>query len=110
MAGAKRKIKGDIFNQNQAEWTEIFEDTDACYAPVLSIWEAAQHPHNEARQTFIEVNGVQQPAPAPRYSRTQPAKPAKPQRVGEETSAALLDWGFTENEVEDYLQEGIIAS
>ncbi|PCJ14728.1 MAG: carnitine dehydratase [Gammaproteobacteria bacterium] len=106
----KEKLKTIFLTKTQAQWDQIFEGTDVCYAPVLSIWDAPQHPHNEARKTFIEVDGVQQPAPAPRYSRTQPAKPAGPQRVGQDTSSALLDWGFSEVEVEDYLQSGVIAS
>jgi len=52
------------------EWTEILADSDACFAPVLSLAEAPNHHHNQARKTFVEVNGVVQPAPAPRFSRT----------------------------------------
>jgi len=58
------------------QWSEVFEGTDACVAPVLSPWEAHLHPHNVVRQVFVEVEGVQQPAPAPRFSRTPAGPPA----------------------------------
>ena len=56
--------------KTQAEWRDLLEGTDACFAPVLPFWEAAQHPHNRARGSFVEVEGTVQPAPAPRFSRT----------------------------------------
>jgi len=62
--------------KTRAEWCELLEHTDTCFAPVLSFDEAAAHPHNVARGTFIEVDGVKQPAPAPRYSRTETDTPA----------------------------------
>ncbi|MBK0114045.1 MULTISPECIES: CaiB/BaiF CoA transferase family protein [unclassified Delftia] len=77
----------DVFRmRTQAEWCAILEGTDACFAPVLDWDEAAQHPHNVARETYIRVDGVLQPAPAPRFSRTQnttpqPAQAASVQEV-----------------------------
>ncbi len=62
--------------RTRAQWQAVFEGTDACVAPVLSPWEAHLHPHNAARGVFVEVDGVQQPAPAPRFSRTPTAPPA----------------------------------
>ena len=62
--------------KTRAEWAEVFADVDACVSPVLSPWEAHRHPHNIAREAFIEVDGVRQPAPAPRFSRTRPDTPA----------------------------------
>jgi alpha-methylacyl-CoA racemase len=75
------------------EWAAVFVDTDACVVPVLSMAEAVQHPHNVARGTFVEADGVVQPAPAPRFSRT-PATLTTGARVpGEDTDAVLADWG-----------------
>jgi alpha-methylacyl-CoA racemase len=62
--------------------------------PVLTLAEAAEHPHNRARQAFIDVDGIQQNAPAPRYSRTVPDRPAPPPKLGSDTHAVLADWGI----------------
>ena len=74
------------------EWQAIFEGTDACAAPVLSPWEAPAHPHHLARGTFVELDGVVQPGPAPRFGRT-PSRPAPPPQPGEGAVAALEAWG-----------------
>ncbi|MFF0454797.1 MULTISPECIES: CaiB/BaiF CoA-transferase family protein [Nocardia] len=76
------------------EWCELAEGEDVCFAPVLSLSEAPQHPHLRARETFIEVEGVVQPAPAPRFSRTPGAVQRPPARPGEHTDEVLGDWGF----------------
>jgi alpha-methylacyl-CoA racemase len=71
-----KKLIGDAFGQKtRAEWTDIFADSDACVTPVLSPWEAHEHPHNQARDAFVDVDGVLQPAPAPRFSRSANARP-----------------------------------
>ena len=72
----------------------MLEGTDACFAPVLTTDEAPQHPHNAARQTYVEIDGIAQPAPAPRFSRTVPDLPIPPQPAsrGEEAGAALAGW------------------
>jgi alpha-methylacyl-CoA racemase len=75
------------------EWCEIMEHTDVCFAPVLSIAEAPQHPHNVERGTFVERHGVVQPAPAPRFSRTVPEIQRPPSFAGQHTDEALADWG-----------------
>jgi alpha-methylacyl-CoA racemase len=76
------------------EWCAAFEGSDACFAPVLTWTEAYQHPHNVARKSFVEVGGVKQPAPAPRFSRTPGEVRRKPPERGEGGAAALADWGF----------------
>ena len=76
------------------EWCELLEDTDACFAPVLSLSEAPQHAHNRARNTFVEIDGVLQPAPAPRFSRT-PSR-AEPARTDVDVGEALRAWGLDE--------------
>lgn len=80
--------------KTRAEWCEILDGSDACFAPVLSLAEASEHPHNVARGTFVEVGGAVQPGPAPRFSRT-PAQIARPApQPGQHTGEALADWGF----------------
>lgn len=81
------------------EWCEILEGTDACFAPVLGMTEAAEHPHNRERGTFVEIGGLVQPAPAPRFSRTVVEAGGPPPRPGQHTEEALLDWGFSVEEV-----------
>lgn len=71
-----------IRTRTRAEWCELLEQTDACFAPVLSMAECAGHPHNVARDVFIEIGGVVQPAPAPRYSHTPCATPTPPKAPG----------------------------
>jgi alpha-methylacyl-CoA racemase len=77
------------------EWCAVFEGSDACFAPVLTWSEAYEHPHNVARKSFVEVGGVKQPAPAPRFSRTPGKVRGKPPERGEGGAAALADWGFS---------------
>lgn len=91
------------------EWCEIMEGSDVCFAPVLSLGEAPAHPHNRARETFVEVDGVVQPAPAPRFSRTAPAIQRPPAHRGEHTDEALADWGFSAEEIATLHAEGAIA-
>jgi alpha-methylacyl-CoA racemase len=83
-------------SRTRADWTAVFEATDACVAPVLSLTEAARHPHLAARDTFIDVGGVTQPAPAPRFSRTVAPTPTPPPAVGADTVDVLRDWGIAD--------------
>lgn len=95
--------------RTQAEWTAIFEGSDACVAPVLSIHEAPAHPHNAARGAFVEIAGITQPAPAPRFSRSEPAQPCAPSHPGADTEAGLADWGFSEPEVRALREQGAVV-
>ena len=90
----KTKLAAVIATKSRADWCAIMEGTDICFAPVLSLAEAPSHPHNVARQTFVEVEGVVQPAPAPRFSATPGAVQAPPPGVGTHTESALAEWGF----------------
>jgi len=90
------------------EWCALLEGTDACFAPVLSMAEAPHHPHNVARGSFVEVDGVTQPAPAPRFSRTPCARPTAPQRVGASTRSALAAWGIANARIESLLAAGVL--
>ncbi len=90
------------------EWCALMEGTDICFAPVLTMSQAAQHPHNVERKTFIEVSGVTQPAPAPRFSRTPSAVPTPPAHPGQHSREILLDWGFGDSAVESLLASGAV--
>lgn len=90
-------------SKTRDEWCELLEGTNACFAPVLSLAEAPKHPHNEARKTFVTVDGILQPAAAPRFSRTKSEIQNAPGEAGENDRKALLDWGLSELEVNDLL-------
>lgn len=81
------------------EWCEIFAGRDACVTPVYAPDEVASAPHTVARSGFVDVDGVQQPAPAPRFSRTPAAKPRPAHCPGEDTEQALMDWGLSADEI-----------
>src|SRR5205807_5452838 len=95
----KERFAALFKTKTRDEWQSILEGTDACAVPVLSMTEAPAHPHNVARRTFVERDGVTQPAPAPRFSRTTAEIATGPPAPGEHTSEALADWGFTADEV-----------
>ncbi|UTW12414.1 CaiB/BaiF CoA transferase family protein [Marinobacterium rhizophilum] len=89
-----------VFRQKtRDQWCELLEGTDACFAPVLSISEAPQHPHNRARQSFVELEGVLQPAPAPRFSRTRPDVGASTRTPSEAGDSLLRHWGLSERDI-----------
>jgi len=90
----KRKLATVIKTRTRDEWEEIMGGTDVCFAPVLGLDEAASHPHNAARETFVTVDGVVQPAPAPRFSASPAGPPAPPPGIGANNHDALADWGF----------------
>jgi alpha-methylacyl-CoA racemase len=95
----KKRIAAVFATKTQAEWCALMEGTDVCFAPILDWGEAPQHPHNKARDTFIEVDGVVQPAPAPRMSKTPPSVQRPPARPGEHTEAILAEWGVSASEI-----------
>ena len=89
----KAKLEAVIKTKTRDEWCAIMDGTDVCFAPVLNLEEAPKHPHNAARATFIEVEGVTQPAPAPRFSATPGAVQRPPAAIGAHTAEVLADWG-----------------
>jgi alpha-methylacyl-CoA racemase len=101
-----RRIIGDaVRSRTQAEWVEVFAGTDACVAPVLPMTEAFEHPHLVARETFVARDGMTQPAPAPRFSRTSPTLTTPPPATaGQDTRGALTAWGITD--VDRLLESG----
>jgi alpha-methylacyl-CoA racemase len=95
-------------SKTRDEWCALLEGTDACFAPVLTVGEASQHPHNVARQAFLTVNGVLQHAPAPRFSATVPDDPRAPVPVGADSRAVLSEAGFAESEIDGLLASGAV--
>ncbi len=91
------------------EWETVFAGTDACVTPVLGVAEAPVHPHNAARGTFVEVGGVVQPGPAPRFSRTPSAVRRPPPHPGQWADEALADWGVPAEEVTALRESGAVA-
>ena len=101
----------EVFKQKtRDEWCEIMEGSDVCFAPVLSILEAPQHPHNKHRATFVEVDGVTQPAPAPRFSRTEAEISHAAPTPGADTKAVLADIGLDESAISALADEGVVQA
>jgi alpha-methylacyl-CoA racemase len=105
----KDKLAAVIRQRTRDEWCAIMEGTDVCFAPVLSMTEAPGHPHNVARGTFIEVEGVPQPAPAPRFSRTAPATPAAAAPAGSDTAAVLAAIGYADDRIRSLRDAGVLT-
>jgi len=103
----KVRLAAHLATRSRDEWCALLEGTDACVAPVLDMDEAPEHPHNRARGTFIEVGGVVQPAPAPRFSRSTPAKP-RPPLTGATGEDVLADWGFSPDALDGLRKAGAI--
>jgi len=104
----KDKITEIFKAKTRDEWCRIMEGSDICFAPVLSLDEAPGHPHNRARNTFVEVDGVLQPAPTPRFSRTSPEMQSPPPKPGEHTKAVLAEFGFSSGEIDGLVTAGAI--
>jgi len=96
----KKTITKIFKSKTRDEWCEIMDGTDVCFGPVLSMEEAPKHPQNVARNTFVEVEGVIQPGPTPRFSRTKPEIQGPSLMSLEHTESALADWGFTQEEIQ----------
>jgi alpha-methylacyl-CoA racemase len=91
----REKLAAVIATRTRDDWCALMDGTDVCFAPVLTMEEAPAHAHNVARQTFVEVAGITQPAPAPRFSATPGAIQGPPPKIGADNDAALADWGFS---------------
>ena len=105
----KERFAAVFRTRTRDQWAEAFAGTDACGAPVLSPWEAHTHPHNAQRATFVEVEGVVQPAPAPRFSRTPAAVHSPPPVAGQDTDEALAAWGVDAERVASLRAEGALG-
>jgi alpha-methylacyl-CoA racemase len=95
----RERLAKVIAAKTRDEWCEIMDGTDVCFAPILDLDEAPKHSHNLARQTFVEVAGVTQPAPAPRFSATPGAIAGPPPAIGAHNTEALADWGFSAGDI-----------
>jgi alpha-methylacyl-CoA racemase len=105
----KARLEAIFKQKTRAEWCEVMEGTDVCFAPVLTLDEAPRHPHNDARKTFTEVAGVTQPAPAPRFSRTPGAISRPPSAPAADTDEALAAWGLSDTEIAKLRSAGAVA-
>ncbi|MGI9647431.1 MAG: CaiB/BaiF CoA transferase family protein [Acidimicrobiia bacterium] len=105
----RRRLAETFATRPLAHWQEVLEGTDACFAPVLTVEEAAGHPHNQARGTFVDVAGVRQPSPAPRFSRTPAGLPQPPVESGASTMQVLAELGLSEDEVAELRAKRIVA-
>ena len=106
----KDRLRDVMLGKTRDEWCALMEHTDVCFAPVLTMSEAAQHPHNVARGTFVEVAGATQPAPAPRFSRTVAEVDSPPAHAGQHSRLILADWGFDSARIESLVAGGAVAS
>ena len=107
---ALRKRFTEVFgSRTRAEWEQVFAGTDACVSPVLTLAEAPAHPHALARNAFVDVGGVRQPAPAPRFGRTAAAQPAAPSGPGADTDAVLAGLGLSAADVAELRARGAVG-
>jgi alpha-methylacyl-CoA racemase len=105
----KERIAAIFKTKTRAEWCDQMEGTDICFAPVLSLAEAPDHPHNKARGTFVEVDGIVQPGPAPRFSRTPGEVQGPPPEPGQHTDEALSAWGLPADRIAELRKSGAVA-
>jgi alpha-methylacyl-CoA racemase len=105
----KERVAAVVRTRTRAQWCELLEGSDVCFAPVLSLAEAHEHPHNAHREVFTEVAGVVQPSPAPRFSRTPGAISRPPAQPGQHTADVLADWGFAAGEITKLRDTGAVA-
>ena len=106
---SKARLAALFRTRTRDEWCELLEGTDACFAPVLGMDEAHRHPHNAARGTFVERDGIVQPNAAPRFDRTPGGIRNSPPAPGSGTRRVLADWGFGAAEIDDLTARGIVG-
>ena len=107
---ANKEIFAKVFKtRTRDEWAKIMQQTDICFAPVLKPSEALREPHNVARASFVEVDGIKQPAPAPRFLGTPTKVARRPARAGEHTREVLADWGFSKTEIDGLYRARAVA-
>lgn len=105
----KEQLAAKMKTKTRDEWCAIMEGTDVCFAPILSMGEAADHPHNKARQSFLKTDGVLQPAPAPKFSRTRPEVKHLAKAAGSDTDAVLSEAGFSADDIAALKQSGALS-
>lgn len=105
----RTKIAALFRTRTRDEWCAVLQQSDACFAPVLRMAEAIEHPQNRARKTFTELDGVVQPAPAPRFSATPPEISRPPAQPGQHTDEILADLGFSADEIAALHESGAVV-
>jgi alpha-methylacyl-CoA racemase len=105
----RERLSEVLLGKERDEWARLAEGTDACLTPVLSPWEAHEHPHNQARQTFVDVDGTRQPAPAPKFDRTPAQQPEAPHETGADTEQVLVELGIDTGELTRLRTEGAVT-
>ena len=105
----KAKLTEVFLSKTQAQWCEIMEGSDVCFAPVLNLIDAAEHPHNKAREAYQTVGGMLQPSPAPRFSRTPAGAVQAPRVPGEDSADVLSDFGLSAEEIAALTDQGVVA-
>lgn len=106
----KTELVNIFKTKTRDEWRDIMEGSDVCFAPVLALDEVHEHPHNQARDAYLEIDGVRQPAPAPRFSRTEPSVIHGSRLPGEDTEQVLKDAGYSDADVTHLIDSGAVAS
>ncbi len=95
-------------SRSRDEWCALLEGTDTCFAPVLTMEEAGEHPHLKARQTYADLHGVNQPAPNPRFSISKPANAIPPAELGQHSREVLADWGVPKGRIEELCRSAVV--
>jgi len=103
------KIAAAIAQRTRDDWCALLENEDACFAPVLSLTEVADHPHIKQRGIYSDFNGIVQPGPAPRFSLTAPSLPGAACSPGENSRSILADWKFTTGEIDRLIECGAVV-
>lgn len=104
-----KEVLTEVFkSRTRDQWCEVMEGTDVCFAPVLSLKEAPEHPHNKSRCSFIDVNGLVQPAPAPKFSRTTAATPTAGCKPGQDSQSILRDFGFDDTSITNLIDSKVV--
>lgn len=107
--GLKERLAAIFASKTRDEWCALMEHTDVCFAPVLTMSEAYEHPHNVARGTFLELDGVRQPAPAPRFSRTPGEVGRPPAHPGQHSREVLAEWGLEASRIDELVGGGAVV-
>lgn len=107
--GLKQRLTEIFRSKTRDDWCELMEHTDVCFAPVLTMSEAYEHPHNVARGTFLDLDGVRQPAPAPRFSRTPGEIARPPAHPGQHSREVLTEWGLDGARIDEVLGNGAVV-
>jgi alpha-methylacyl-CoA racemase len=104
----REKFKKCFLMRSRDEWCDLLEGTDTCFAPVLTMDEASSHPHLKARQTYVDMNGVNQPGSNPRFSLTKPAASMVPAELGQHSRQILADWGIPSDAVDELCRSKVV--